>query len=137
MRNSWYSLDEHKNPIPILDDDPDKFLKLAKYFEPTGNSRRVETTKIKGCIISTVFLVLDHSFNLLDEDNKTSPPVLFETMIFGGTYDGYQRRYCTWAEAEKGHKEVINLLKNMPFWMNVKNIVLVLAAKCKRVFCSP
>ncbi len=31
---------------------------------------------------------------------------LFETMIFGGANDGYQERYATWDEAERGHKRI-------------------------------
>jgi len=30
--------------------------------------------------------------------------VLFETMVFGGPMADEQQRYCTWAEAEAGHK---------------------------------
>lgn len=48
--------------------------------------------------VSTVFLGLDHSFGLQDG------PILFETMIFGGPHDGYQKRYRTTEEAKKGHK---------------------------------
>lgn len=42
-------------------------------------------------------------------------PILFETMVFGGTMDLTQRRYSTWEQAEVGHQEVIDqLLKEMP-----------------------
>lgn len=51
--------------------------------------------------VSTVFLVIDHNW-------MGSPPVLFETMVFGGRLDGEQERYCTVDEAEAGHKEVVN-----------------------------
>lgn len=56
-------------------------------------------------LVSTVFLAIDHSFG-------TGPPLLFETMVFLNEtrpYDkgGYQNRYTTWAEAEKGHAEVV------------------------------
>lgn len=39
---------------------------------------------------------------------------LFETMVFGnGSYelDNYSRRYATWNEAEVGHKEVVDMVK--------------------------
>ena len=33
-------------------------------------------------------------------------PLFFETMVFGGEFNHYQKRYSTWEEAEKGHIEV-------------------------------
>jgi hypothetical protein len=56
--------------------------------------------------VSTVFLGMDHSFSGGD-------PVLFETMIFGGEHDQYQERYCTWDEAEKGHKIACDLVNKI------------------------
>lgn len=50
--------------------------------------------------ISTVFLGLDHSFG-------EGPPLLFETMVFGGALDGEQGRYTTWEEAEAGHRKMV------------------------------
>ncbi len=51
--------------------------------------------------VSTVWLGLDHSF-----DGK-GPPIIFETMIFGGPINGYQWRYSTKEEALAGHKKVL------------------------------
>jgi len=50
-----------------------------------------------GIRVSTVFLGLDHSFH------DGGPPVLFETMVFGGEFDQEQERYCTLEEAKQGH----------------------------------
>lgn len=47
--------------------------------------------------VSTVFLGINH--NYLD-----GPPILFETMIFGGANNERMWRYATWEEAERGHK---------------------------------
>lgn len=55
-----------------------------------------------GVDISTVFLGFDHGFG-------QGLPILFETMIFGGPYDQWQRRYCTWDEAEAGHRHAVAL----------------------------
>ena len=42
-------------------------------------------------------------------------PLLFETMVFGGTMDQAQWRYSTWDQAEAGHKVVLEkLLREMP-----------------------
>jgi hypothetical protein len=37
---------------------------------------------------------------------------VFETMIFGGPFDQYQDRYCTWAEAVAGHKRAVDLVSS-------------------------
>lgn len=90
---------EDKKAIP----EPD-FLKWAEWFEVIEN-RIVATDFLPlGVMISTVFLGIDHSF-LSDSD-----PILFETMIFGGEFDGYQERYSTWEQAEEGHKKLIELI---------------------------
>lgn len=51
--------------------------------------------------ISTVFLCLDHSHSDL------GPPIVFETMVFGGLLHDSQERYATWDEAETGHREMV------------------------------
>jgi hypothetical protein len=53
--------------------------------------------------VSTVFLGIDHNLS------GKGPPLLFETMIFGGTHNDYQKRYSTYKEAEEGHKEACKL----------------------------
>jgi hypothetical protein len=47
--------------------------------------------------VSTVFLGIDHNFR------ADGPPVLWESMIFGGPLDQEQRRYTSRADAEAGH----------------------------------
>ena len=65
--------------------------------------RQVRRTQIrKGVEVSTVFLGHDHNFG------DHGPPVLFETMIFGGSKDEeFQVRSCTWGEALAAHREAI------------------------------
>lgn len=55
---------------------------------------------LENIYVSTFFLGLDHNFM------SSGPPVLFETMVIGGPLSECQRRYSTWDEAEKGHKEM-------------------------------
>jgi hypothetical protein len=72
----------------------------AKWFETADRKvRRTEYTDQAGerILISTVFLGLDHSFSL------DGPPILFKTMVFGGSLDESQDRYATWDEAVAGH----------------------------------
>ena len=47
--------------------------------------------------VSTAFLGLDHQFA------DAGPPHLFETLVFGGPFDGEMDRCATWEGAEKMH----------------------------------
>ena len=67
----------------------------AEWFEKSED-RHVAREKIGDAEISTVFLGLDHSFG-------QGPPLLFETMVFGGALDQEQDRCTTWKEAEAMH----------------------------------
>jgi hypothetical protein len=68
--------------------------------------RHVADEEIGGIRISTVFLGWNSRFNFEGD------PLLFETMIFfpdGET--GNVWRYFTWAEAEEGHRKVVEIIK--------------------------
>ena len=81
--------------------EPD-LLKWAAWME-TGN-RIVRQHSFYGYpfrLVSTVFLGLDHSFHL------EGLPILWETMVFGGPMNSYQRRYSSLGEALKGHQEAL------------------------------
>lgn len=70
--------------------------------------------------VSTIFLSIDHGW--FGEN-----PVLFETMVFGGALDGEQFRYCTWEQAEAGHKEMVALVrKNNTLMAVLKNSIIKL-----------
>ena len=82
---------------PVACDD---IVAWAKSFDV--KNRHVADTKNGDVRVSTVFLGIDHQYG-------DGPPLLFETMIFGGGHDGYQERYPTWEMAEAGHKEACSL----------------------------
>jgi hypothetical protein len=84
-----------KDKEPVKEPD---IMKWGKQFEDIEN-RRVGWNTIKKSDVSTVFLGIDHGHDI------TLKPILFETMVFGGKYDGEEERYTTWEEAEKGHHE--------------------------------
>jgi hypothetical protein len=54
--------------------------------------------------VSTVFLGVDHS-------HGGGPPLLWETMVFGGPLDGETARYPTHAEAVTGHQAMCRLVR--------------------------
>lgn len=78
----------------------DDLIAWANWLE--NNNRTVIKTKTDddSVEVSTVFLGLDHSF---DSGN----PLLFETLVFGGNFDGEMDRYSTWEQAEVGHAEMV------------------------------
>ena len=78
-------------------------LTWARWLEEAGEERIVAQDRIGDARISTGFLGLDHSFGQSD-------PLLFETMIFGGPHDHYQRRYSTREAAITGHVEALRLV---------------------------
>ena len=102
MGTGKYTLDGH---TPVLCDD---LMEWGKWMEKRG-VRKVGKTMIGRVRVSTVFLGLDHSF-----DN--GPPILFETMVFGGPMDQYEDRYRTWDEAEVGHRVIVEQVKQIPWW---------------------
>jgi len=94
----FYILDG-KTPIPCD-------VKEWGIWMQTAN-RNVKKTDIGKARVSTVFLGLDHSFGVEGE----WLPILFETMVFGGTMDGAMNRHCSWEEAEEGHDVMVERVK--------------------------
>lgn len=94
--NDRYVLDENGNAVP----EPD-LMKWGAFFEQS-HSRILQQDSANGIKVSTVFLGLDHSF-------ADGPPLLWETMIFGGEHDQYQERYSTRAQAIEGHNVALEL----------------------------
>lgn len=88
-----------KDGIPVQEPD---LLTWAIWYEDF-DGRRVANIEIGDVRISTVFLGLDHQWG-------GGPPLLFETMIFGGEHDDYQERYSTLEEAMAGHARAVALV---------------------------
>lgn len=86
-----------KDGKPVMEPD---IMKWAKWFET--RDRIVEQTKIGSVKISTVFLGLDHNYS------DSGPPVLWETMVFGGKLDSVMNR-CSGSkeQAETMHQEMV------------------------------
>lgn len=90
----------------ILNSDGDPveadLLTWAQWLE--NADRVVAFDKLDRADISTVFLGIDHRFG-------DGPPLLYETMIFGGAHEGHQCRYSTRDEALLGHSEAVKMVK--------------------------
>lgn len=100
MLTDYYKLGKDgKTPEPVKN-----LIEAGKLWK---KDRTVRKDNIGEIFISTVFLGIDHSF--LEE----GPPVLFETMIFGGDHDGYQARYTNWDDAVEGHGIAMDLVKGL------------------------
>ena len=93
----FYILDGHKTKAVDVET-------WRKFFEKA--ERHVADENIGDVRVSTVFLGLDHSFGF-------GPPLLFETMVFGGSLDQEQDRYATWEAAEVGHKQMMERVKTI------------------------
>ena len=91
----WYVLDAERRPVPV------DIETWGRFFEHEPN-RIVGMTQITSEVeVSTVFLGLDHGLW------RDGPPILFETMIFGGPLDQCQWRYVSWDDAEVGHQAAV------------------------------
>jgi hypothetical protein len=93
-----YVLDERGEPKA-----EDDLFTWARWYESAD--RRVAQDFIGNVRVSTVFLSLDH--NLFGE----GLPVLWETMIFGGEHDQFQRRYTSRVDALLGHEYAVNVVR--------------------------
>lgn len=97
----WYILDNNHKPVlkPVSE--------AAKWMEDNPHRKVVKQEDVGEDIhVSTVFLGLDHALPW----DKDQTPILWETMIFGGEYDNYQRRYTSHEDAIKGHEKALNLV---------------------------
>jgi hypothetical protein len=94
MSTDRYILGADGEPVPCSD-----LRTWARWYETAD--RHVAETHFGDVRVSTVFLGLDHSFAEIIGEPR--PPVLWESMVFGGPLDQEQRRYTSRADADAGH----------------------------------
>lgn len=87
-----YRLDNH---TPVKTNDLDAWV---DWFQ--NADRRVARTTVGDAVICTDFLGLDHQYG-------DGPPLLFETMVFGGEFDQDMTRCSTWDQAEQQHRDMV------------------------------
>jgi hypothetical protein len=106
-------LDERHNVIPT------DIYEYVQFYEQIAK-RTVARTRVSGLEVSTVFLGLNHAYFLGQE------PLWFETMVFADPTraiapevaallsqwrDNQLKRYSTWAQAEKGHAQMVRIIQ--------------------------
>jgi len=99
----FYKLDENKNAVPCSCDEwGDQIQEMTR-----TRTKHVNQETVGDYWISTVWLGLEHGYN-------KNRPLIFETMIKHKSkkWLDYQARYSTWKEAEEGHKQAVEWVKN-------------------------
>lgn len=86
-----------KTPVPC------DLMTWARFFQTNNDAKIVKQETVNDARVSTVFLGLDHRFG------GDGPPILWETMIFGGKHDDYQERYSSYEDAVAGHAKAVEL----------------------------
>jgi hypothetical protein len=96
----YYILNDDKTTSPVED-----LMTWARSFE-TSDRRIARTVLEDDCVVSTVFLGLDHQFG-------NGPPLLFETMVFGGADDQLCWRYPNYDDAIAGHNKAVEQVRGL------------------------
>lgn len=96
-RSYLYVLDADRRVIPTRD-----VMEWGQFTENATNCIVGRTQITSEVTVSTVFIGIDHGF-------REGPPIVFETMIFGGPEDinDWTWRYSSWDDAEIGHKAAV------------------------------
>ena len=97
MKTKYYILKNKK----IIEVDS-----IYEWAASGGSHKRVAFDNFGDVDVSTIFTGLDMRYN------SEGAPLVFETMIFGGEHDQYQKRHTTYEEAEAGHMKACELVKS-------------------------
>jgi len=98
MADAMYIL---RGITPVRCDDPDVWIKSWETDSCVVAQDRVGL----GVYVTTVFLRWDYA------NGRGPRPVLFETMVRGDAQELDFTRYCTWEEAEAGHKRIVRRIQ--------------------------
>lgn len=82
-------------------------IQLRQWVElmEVGLDRHVADDMVGLVRVSTVWLGLNHNWS------GSGPPLIFETMVFGGVHDEDQWRYPSQAAALAGHDQVVTMVR--------------------------
>lgn len=90
--------DRQGNPMTL-----DEWIAAVETRDTT--TRRVAEDEVGDVWVSTVWLGLNHNTRC------DGPPLIFETMVFGGEHDQEAWRYSTEVEAQAGHVAIVESLR--------------------------
>ena len=94
-----YILDKRGEPVRV------SLMEWGAWLENFDNRVLRQQTVSATVSVSTVFLGADHRFF------GDGPPILWETMIFGGAHDQYQQRYTSRKLALLGHGRAVAMAR--------------------------
>lgn len=98
-----YYILENGQPKPVSD-----IAEWCRWFEANATARHVaDDEPAPGVRVSTVFLGLDHN------PFADGPPLIFETLVFGGPLDDEMDRYSTTEQAIDGHNAMCERVRKM------------------------
>jgi hypothetical protein len=85
---------------------PNDWWNHPEHQRSGATEKRVAATQVEDVWVSTVWLQgIDHAFP------PGRGPLIFETMVFGGTHNQDLQRYVTEEEAMRGHLAVLDRLR--------------------------
>lgn len=104
MRKLGYYVEENGVPVYV-----GEVKELAKRGWPRSKFDLKTKVRRPWCLrsvtVSTVFLIIDHNYS------DVGPPLLYETMVFGGKFHNECARTSTQTQARNKHYEVCRLLR--------------------------
>lgn len=100
----------------LVDKKPVAEPDLMKWSEWIETAKRSLGYDVVGEIeLSTIFFGIDMGIPWMTHDEPNYEPLVFETMAFyikdGDIIESFQQKYCTYKEAENGHAEILEILK--------------------------
>lgn len=86
---------------PVQHDNDDNWFMWYGNME----NRRVAADMVGEAFVSTIFGGIDRSYG------RAPQPLVFETRIFEGEHDGWEKLASSWEEAEACHAEAMELVR--------------------------
>ena len=99
--SGWY--DKEGNLLP--DSHAACEMRYDRASGKISDYARIGEDQVGEVRVSTVWLGLNHAFG------RNSPPLIFESLVFGGEHDQDMMRYATEQEAIEGHRTAVENLR--------------------------
>jgi hypothetical protein len=101
-------LDREEPNVPVYDRDGNQmpYARWVWAMETQPGYSLIGHDHVADGLVSTIWLGLDHSFG------NTSPPIIYETMLFDiDDWVDHQDRYTSLDDAQKNHRYIVEMLK--------------------------